>query len=154
VRVNAQVVAQMGWPLPPHKALRSRPRTRPRGVMECWSTGVVECWSTAPSPNCTRLAGRMLKGRESAVSSLGMSRASRGSPFSNLVLVQGISLQTVNPGLNPGLSSLARFRAQTNTPILRYSNTPCSATPCCVSQLPIHHIGVGVTGDGMKECLR
>jgi hypothetical protein len=53
------------------------------GVLECWSVGVLECWSTEPSPKCTCVAGLgcTLKGRESAVLALGMSRASQDGPL-------------------------------------------------------------------------
>src|SRR5258707_1512906 len=52
------------------KALRSRPRPRiwPRGVMARPHRYAKRCgreyWSTAPSPNCTRVAGRDAEGAE------------------------------------------------------------------------------------------
>jgi hypothetical protein len=41
-------------------ALRSRRRRRPRPRIR--PRGVRKCWSTAPSPNCTRVAGRDAEG--------------------------------------------------------------------------------------------
>jgi hypothetical protein len=44
-----------------HKVLRSRPRRRrPRPRIR--PRGGLEYWSTAPSPNCTRVAGRDAEG--------------------------------------------------------------------------------------------
>jgi hypothetical protein len=86
----------------------------------------MECWSTAPSRKCTRVSGlemRHERARECG-SSLGHESGVSRRSVSNLVPLQGTSLQTINAGLKPWAKLSCPFRTQTNTPLLQYSIAP------------------------------